>query len=553
MVVTARPRRWFTHRAGVVMRKIRHIAVALMVMLLAVMTGSLSTVSAHAVLDSSSPAASTVLEESPSEIRLSFNEPVESSLLEIRLFGADLNEIEMSNAQRGAQNPAIVTANVPTLDNGVYVVVWRVMSTDGHPATGAFPFEIGRTTSGTGSDLVAQILSGLDTSSPLKTPLTIARFVAFFALVTLVGALVLTWGTPLMTSVRMRQMFSTSVIGLAIGSVGILLLQGAYATGRSWGAIFDIDLLADVLSTRIGVASMVRFAAIVAWGVLFMFLHRARTALWQNTAVIVAAVSILTFSVSGHPSAGSLPGVFVLLDAVHFGAIALWVGGLIAMFFLRHEPSVDVQRFSRLATRALPVVVLTGVAQAAHLMDGVGDLFSTTYGQLLVAKVAVVAVVVLSGAAARQRIADNSVTPIQSILKFDALLIVAVLALTSVLVGTPPGSTDNPADKIFSSTQIQGDVLADFTVVPARVGAAEVHVILTPPGGALTPVQDATVTFSLPARQIPAIPVAMIELGPNHWTGVVQFPFLGEWEMKVQVEPTPGAIVSYTATVSVTG
>ena len=535
------------------MRRTRHMAVALIVMLLAVMTASTSTVSAHAVLDASSPAASTVLEESPSEIRLTFNEAVESSLLEIRLFGADQNELDISDAQRGAQNTAVVTASVPTLDDGVYVVVWRVMSADGHPATGAFPFEIGRTTSGTGADLVAQILSGLDTASPLKTPLTIARFVAFFALVALVGALVLAWGTPMLTSVRMRQIFSISIIALAIGSVGILLLQGAYATGRSWDAVFDADLLADVLSTRIGVASLVRFAAIVAWGVLFLLLHRATTALWHNSAVIVAAVSVLTFSVSGHPSAGSLPIVFVLVDAVHFGAIAVWVGGLVAMFFLRHEPGVDVQRFSRLATRALPVVVLTGVAQAMHLMDGVGDLSSTTYGQLLVAKVVVIAIVVLSGAAARQRIADNSVTPIQSILKFDALLIVVVLALTSVLVGTPPGSTDNPADKIFSSTQIQGDVLADLTVVPARVGAAEVHVILTPPGGALAPVLDATVQFSLPARNIPAIPVAMIELGPNHWTGVVQFPFSGEWEMKVQVEATPGAIVTYTATVAITG
>jgi copper transport protein len=186
-------------------------------------------------------------------------------------------------------------------------------------------------------------------------------------------------------------------------------------------------------------------------------------------------------------------------------------------------------------------------------MDGLGDLGSTRYGQLLVAKVAVVAIVVLSGAAARQRIADNSITPIGSIVKFDALLIVIVLALTSVLVGTAPGSTDNPADKIFSSTQIQGDVLADLTVVPARVGASEVHVILTPPGGALAPVEDVVVQFLLPTRQIPAIPVAMIELGPNHWTGVVQFPFSGDWEIKVQVEVTPGVIVSYVATVVITG
>lgn len=532
-------------------RRMAMFFIAFFTMLFAVV-GATSPVSAHAVLDSSSPAASTVLETSPSEIRLTFNEPVESTLLEVRLFGSDQQEIQMSDAVRLPANSAVVTAAVPQLDNGVYVVVWRVMSTDGHPATGAFPFEIGRTTSGAGQDLVAQIVNGLDSGSPLEVPLNIARFLAYFAIVALVGGIALGWGTSLMNAAPIRQLLSAAVVVLAISSVAIVFLQGAYATGRSWDAVFDADVLVDVLGTRLGVASLVRFAAIIAWGILLLTLHTATTAIWQNSAVLVAAVSILTFSVSGHPSSGSWPWVFIAVDAVHFAAISLWVGGLLALFMVRGEDNVNVQRFSRIATRALPVLVVTGVVQAAHLMDGPSDLGSTTYGQLLVAKVVIVGVLVLSGAAARQRIADNSVTPIASILKFDALLIVAVLAVTSVLTTTPPGSTVNPADQIFSATQIQADVLADITVVPARVGAAEVHVILTPPGGALAPVVEAIVQFSLPARNIPPIPVSMIELGPNHWTGIVQFPYAGDWEMKAQVEVTPGAIVNYTAVVSVT-
>jgi copper transport protein len=534
-----------------IQRRMMGVVAAFLAVLFTVV-GTSSSVSAHAVLDSSSPAASTVLETSPSEIRLAFNEPVESSLLEIRLFGSDQKELQISDAVRLPANASVVTASVPQLDNGVYVVVWRVMSTDGHPATGAFPFEIGRTTSGAGQDLVAQIVNGLDRSSPLEIPLNIARFLAYFAVVVLAGGVALAWGSALMNSAPLRQLFSGAVAVFAAGAVAIVFLQGAYATGRSWDAVFDTDVLIDVLGTRLGVASLVRFAAIVAWGMLLLTLHRATTAVWQNSAVLVAAVSILTFSVSGHPSSGSYPWVFIAVDAVHFAAISMWVGGLIALFVARHEENINVQRFSRIATRALPVVVVTGALQAAHLMDGLSDLGSTTYGQLLVAKVVIVAVLAISGAAARQRIANNSVTPIVSILKFDALLVVAVLALTSVMTTTPPGSTVNPADQIFSATQIQADVLADITVVPARVGAAEVHVILTPPGGALAPVVEAIVQFSLPARNIPPIPVSMIELGPNHWTGIVQIPYSGDWEMKVQVEVTPGSIVNYTAVVSVT-
>lgn len=534
------------------MRVARFSAMLMVSMAVAFFT-SVGTASAHAVLDSSSPAASTVLESSPSEIRLSFNEDVESSLLEIRLFGADQEEILLSAAERAPQDASQVRADVPRLDAGVYVVVWRVMSADGHPATGAFPFEIGRTTSGTGSDLVAQVLSGLDDSSPLETPMAVSRLVAFVAVVGLIGALALTWGTSLSSAPVLRRWFATCVAMLLAGTVGIVALQGGYVTGRSWESVFDASLWSDVLGTRLGLASIVRFATVVCWGGLFLTLHRARDSWWQNLAVVVSAVTVLTFSVSGHSSAASWPMIFIVVDAIHFGAIAVWVGGLIALYLLRREASVDVHRFSTMATRAVPVVVVTGVAQGLHLMEGPGDLTSTRYGQLLLAKVLLFGVLVLAGAAARQRITEGSVAPIGSILRVDAALVIAVLAITSVLVGTPPGSTENPADRTFSSTQIEADVMVDLTVVPTRVGAAEVHVIITPPGGALAPVADATVEFELPERRIPPIPVSMVELGPNHWSGIVQFPYAGQWSMKVRVEDAPGSTIAYDAIVDVAG
>lgn len=531
---------------------LRLVVATCAVSIVAVMAGG-GQASAHAVLDSSSPAASTVLETPPSEIRLSFNEAVESSLLEVRLFGADQDEIVISAPERSPRDASVVTAAVPTLGDGVYVVVWRVMSADGHPATGAFPFEIGRTTSGTASDLVADVLSGLDDSSPLEVPLTIARFVAFVAMVGLIGALFFTWGTSLSGEPVMRRWFAANLAMLLVGTFGIMALQGGYVTGRSWEAVLDASLWSDVLDTRVGVASLVRAAMIVCWGALYLVLHRSREGWWQNCAVVVAAVSVLTFSVSGHAGAASWPAVFIVVDAVHFGAVGAWVGGLVALYLLRRHDGVDVRRFSRLATRALPVVVVTGAAQGLHLMEGIDDVTGTRYGQLLFAKVAFVAVLVLAGAAARRRIVSHSAEPIVSILRFDMVLVVAVLAVTSVLVGTPPGSGGNPADRTFSSTQMQADVLVDLTVVPARVGAAEVHVILTPPGGALAPALDVSVQFSLPDSGIPAIPVSMVELGPNHWSGVVQFAYRGQWSMKVQVEDAPGSTIAYDAIVDVTG
>jgi hypothetical protein len=64
--------------------------------IIAVATGLLALISfatpgvasAHAILDSSNPAASTVVSQSPAEIRLDFNEQIEGTLLNVRLFDA---------------------------------------------------------------------------------------------------------------------------------------------------------------------------------------------------------------------------------------------------------------------------------------------------------------------------------------------------------------------------------------------------------------------------------------------------------------------------------
>jgi hypothetical protein len=98
---------------------------------------------------------------------------------------------------------------------------------------------------------------------------------------------------------------------------------------------------------------------------------------------------------------------------------------------------------------------------------------------------------------------------------------------------------------------VQNNIVAELSVVPALVGTAEVHVILTPPGGSLTPAKSVTVQFDLPSRSIPAIPVSMTEIGPNHWIGIVQFPFSGAWNMNTRVSPAPNQTLLFATVVTV--
>jgi methionine-rich copper-binding protein CopC len=100
------------------------------------------SVMAHAQLLESNPAPGSTLDAPPTEIRLTFDEPI----------GAD-SRINLFNnafyAQTGVesfvdpQNPNQLVATLPPLERGIYNVNWTAVSADGHQVSGSFRFQIG--------------------------------------------------------------------------------------------------------------------------------------------------------------------------------------------------------------------------------------------------------------------------------------------------------------------------------------------------------------------------------------------------------------------------
>ncbi len=502
--------------------------------------------SAHAILEESTPAPSSVLDVSPGEITLDFNEAIEDALLTIRLFDADQREVTLGDAERDDADTTFARASVPSLDGGVYVVVWRAVSADGHPVSGAFPFQVGDNATVNANELMTRVLNGLDTESPLGTPLAISRFLAYVGLVALIGIVVFSIGSsPMPPALQVTLRRAATVF--AVGALGIFLLQGPYAAGRRWGAIFDGALLADVLPTRLGLASVVRLVCAAAWVGLVVCVSRSSARWWRAGCATTAMLSVVSFSVSGHPSAGSLPAVFVSVDAVHLVAVSVWVGAFFAAALVRTEEGVA--RLSTLATVAMPIAVATGVAQSVHLAGGVDRVFETRHGTYLLTKVVVIGVCLAIGGRLRMRMKKGQPT-VGRMLSLEAALLVVVIAVSALMVGSSPGAAAT-SGSAFGATQIQADVVADFSVLPTRVGGSEVHVYLTPPGGSLSPVENVEMSFTLPSRGIPAIPVKLVEVGPNHWSGIMQFPYPGSWTMETRVQPTKNSTLLYTADVNV--
>lgn len=510
-------------------------------------------VSAHAGLENSDPAPSSVLSSSPTQITLTFNETIEKELTSIRLFDKDKREVRIGVAARLASDKKVVQADVPELENGVYVAVWRVVSTDGHPLTGAFPFEIGTASSGTGQSLLTEVLKDIDKSSDLGAPLAIARLLAFVGVVLLLGFVSVTWGSTLLRTTRTVYGLQIASVCMVLGSVGVLLLQGPYTSGGSWGDIFDANVLNDVIRTRVGLSSLARMALSLEWMLLSLFVAKVSTSLWKNLVVVTSFLTVATYSLSGHPSAGDLPALYVAVDAVHLTSISLWVGGVLALALFSRQEDItqEIRRFSRVSTFAMPVAVLTGVVQAFNLVPSADVLRKTQYGTLLTAKVAVVAVIVITGLFIRRALRRDAVGYAHRFLRRESFLVLAVIAVTAFMVGESPTIEQKLERKNFSITIVQKEIVGDLQVLPAKVGTSEVHTWFMPPGGMLAPVRDVTITFELPDREIPKIPVDAVSTGPNHWSGITQFPYEGNWVMEVRAVSKEGNPLVYTATVPI--
>ena len=101
-----------------------------------------SPASAHAELTGSDPESGATLPagQSPDSITLHFTERVELPQDAIRVLAGSGNAVQGVGAARHGGDDSVVTASLPRLADGTYVVDWRVVSTDSHPINGAYTF-----------------------------------------------------------------------------------------------------------------------------------------------------------------------------------------------------------------------------------------------------------------------------------------------------------------------------------------------------------------------------------------------------------------------------
>lgn len=116
---------------------------------------------------------------------------------------------------------------------------------------------------------------------------------------------------------------------------------------------------------------------------------------------VVAAGLAASWAMAEHASTGIQTGISMPVDVVHLLAVATWLGGLstllVALFRAPAEAPIEamaVRRFSRVAFTSVLVLAATGIYQSWRQLGSWSALTGTSYGQLLLVKIGLVAVLV---------------------------------------------------------------------------------------------------------------------------------------------------------------
>ncbi|WP_334491490.1 CopD family protein [Micromonospora sp. CPCC 205711] len=227
---------------------------------------------------------------------------------------------------------------------------------------------------------------------------------------------------------------------LVSGSLEAALIRGRHAVGRH-----SVPTVAAIPTDSR------HLAAPAAGGPTGDGLQRVRARAVRPVLLGVTVALLLgSFLLDGHTVTAEPRVIVVAADVAHTIAAAVWVGGvlLLAVLLLGRArlgvPTGAAEmavRFSIPATGAVALTGVAGVALTLLILDRPGHLMATSWGRVLIVKVALVAVVALVGLYNSRRVvprlddrAMDGTRQLRRTVLVEALLMLAVLLATAILV-----------------------------------------------------------------------------------------------------------------------
>ena len=409
------------------------------------------TVWSHAFVIEETPAPNSYHENSPTEVKITFNSKVDNNLFTIKIYDEQQKEITSQLAEI-SDNQKEIRLKLPTLDGGKYQVEYYVISSnDGHPVQGSFMFQVadskapqdpvdGIEEDGENNNLEEEPSVSNSPKQEIKETsipnfseviIHLMRAIYYFGLLFLIGWILLWrivknyandikkkylfWGT-IIQMLHLVGLSSVILIQLNIFSINGLSFTPDFPFQTTFGLLWIVSLLMSL------------------FGFLLLFKNQWFDILWL-------IVIVISKSLNGHALEFEPTILLVITNSIHLLAASIWAAGLmfIIVFWRKHINYVQsfLPKFSKYAFSSIVVLSITGIFMSYFYLEGFDLLFSDR-GILLMIKTGIVFLVILVGVMIRSKMKEMQTVDLKRWITIDFTLMFIIIIIVSILTYLNP-------------------------------------------------------------------------------------------------------------------
>jgi len=539
---------------------------------------SIPFAAAHPFTEETIPSLTTNAPVGTTEVIVFFSEPVDINFSELKVLDNNGNQIDNKDTKYYDGELSLIVTT-PPLEDGVYTATTKVLSkVDGHLVPGAFLFAVGDV-------IVDPSILGVETPSELVfLPEAGARFPGIVGQTMVLGVVIASlfiWGTQNKQSIKEElekieithhgKFMSITGIGLALVFVSDILMIAVQTIRLETSPL-------NAIQTDFGNIWLIRMIiTIILLGIWFGLDRKKNLSKKNQIPMLVMSLALIsTSSLIGHGAAsGEIPAI--VLDYIHNLVSGVWIGGMIYFVFTllptfsqlkeskREKMSLlMIPRFSIAFIIAVGIVIITGPTLLWFLESDVGLITESVYGQLIILKIAIAAVMVGLGGFFQFKIQKNAEKNLSSgkisvhkklkrSLKVDAALGIVLLGVVALLTnGTLPAGEIQKVDAQeiiygFKTIEFTENAKFDIDISPFSSGTNTILVKVSDfEGKPLSDSNQVKVKVSNPSKNISPIEVPMEiikqdENRPTEFQGELTFGFSGEWLVDIEAQRTENA------------